>query len=109
MKFGRIDKLEQGLARARALGLGTVLGNGVATEIGCWMEACVAAKVVTTAGEMNGFLKQKRSLLIAPLRVEQGYLRSAAGLRQLDPGAVAAMRVARKDFYVRAAIGAAAK
>ena len=110
MKLGSIDKLEAGLARARALGLGTVLGNGVATEIGCWMEACVATKMVTTAGEMNGFLKQKRSLLTLPLRVEAGYLRWPAGFAPaLDAEAVATARVARKDFRVRAAVGVAAQ
>lgn len=99
MKLGGIDQLERALIRIRALGLGAVLGNGVATEIGCWMEACVGSKLLTTAGEMNGFLKQRHGLLTSPLRVEQGSIQlSPASMPQLDPDAVAAARVAREDF-----------
>ena len=86
-----------------ALGLGAVLGNGVATEIGCWMEACVGAQLLTTAGEMNGFLKQRQGLLTTPLRVERGSIQlNRAAMPQLDPGAVAAARVAREDFRISA-------
>ncbi len=99
MKLGSIDRLEQALARVQSLGLIAVLGNGVATEIGCWMEACVSAKMVTTAGEMNGFLKQRRSLVSTPLRVDHGCLQlDLASPPSLDANAVAAARVAREEF-----------
>jgi L-Ala-D/L-Glu epimerase len=105
MKLGGIDKLERALTRVRALGLGAVLGNGVATEIGCWMEACVGSKLLTTAGEMNGFLKQRHGLLNTPLRVERGSIQlNGASMPQLDPQAIAAARVAREEFRVPARI-----
>jgi hypothetical protein len=31
-----------------------VLGDGL-SEIGCWMEACVARTTIHNAGEFNGF------------------------------------------------------
>jgi L-Ala-D/L-Glu epimerase / N-acetyl-D-glutamate racemase len=99
MKLGSIDRLEQALAHVHSLGLIAVLGNGVATEIGCWMEACVSAKMVATAGEMNGFQKQLRSLVSTALRVEHGCLQmDLASPPSLDAGAVAAARVAREEF-----------
>ncbi len=98
MKLGSIERLEQALERVQSLGLIAVLGNGVATEIGCWMEACVSAKMVTTAGEMNGFLKQRRPLLTTPLRVDRGCLQLVSPPPSLDAKAVAAARVTREDF-----------
>jgi hypothetical protein len=98
------------LTRVRALGLGAVLGNGVATEIGCWMEACVGAKLLTTAGEMNGFLKQRQGLLTNPLRVEHGSIQlNGTSMPKLDPQAVAAARVAREEFRAPARIRTTAK
>ena len=106
MKLGSIDQLEQALGRIGALGMTAVLGNGVATEIGCWMEACVGAGLLATAGEMNGFLKQRSGLLTAPLRVEHGrILLDQASRPRLDPAAVAAARVGGAEFYVPASVG----
>ena len=105
MKLGSIDRLEQALGRIGALGMTAVLGNGVATEIGCWMEACVGARLLATAGEMNGFLKQRSGLLTTPLRVERGrILLDQASTPRLDPAAVAAARVAREEFCVPAGV-----
>ena len=100
MKLGGIDQLEQALGRIGALGMTAVLGNGVATEIGCWMEACVGARLLATAGEMNGFLKQRCGLLTTPLRVERGRIvLDRTSMPRLDPAAVAAARVAHEEFY----------
>ncbi len=66
MKFVSLGRLERGLALVRDLGMEPVLGNGVASDIGCWMEACVARGQIRIAGEMNGFLRQ-RELLTRPL------------------------------------------
>ncbi|MEE9196258.1 MAG: enolase C-terminal domain-like protein, partial [Alphaproteobacteria bacterium] len=56
-KLGSIERLRAGLERIRELGMEPVLGDGVAADIGCWMEACVARQTITNAGEFNGFLK----------------------------------------------------
>lgn len=72
MKMGGLDRLVTGLNRIRDLGMEPVLGNGVASDIGCWMEACVALNHVSTAGEMNGFLKPRLRAFETPLSVSMG-------------------------------------
>ena len=72
MKFTSVARLEAAIARIRALGMTPVLGNGVATDLGCWMEACVAARCIDNAGEMNGFLKPASRLLRDPLVFKDG-------------------------------------
>ena len=74
MKAGGLDRLVEALERIKALGLKPVLGNGVASDIGCWMEACVARAHVAGAGEMNGFLKPGAGVFRSPLSVENGSL-----------------------------------
>lgn len=75
MKLGSLEALARGLARIRELGMTPVLGNGVASDIGCWMEACVASSLIDNAGEMNGYLRQRESLVHAPIAVEGGIMR----------------------------------
>jgi len=90
MKLGSLDALIEGIAVTAGLGLSPVLGNGVATDIGCWMEACVAAGRIGTAGEMNGFLKPVRPLVRNPMQVRDGVVIVPAGYwPELDPEAVA--------------------
>lgn len=72
MKFGTMKNLVDSILLIKKLGMKAVLGNGVATDIGCWMEAIVAAKHIENAGEMNGFLKPKNSILINPLTFSDG-------------------------------------
>ena len=74
MKFVSLDALVASIARIRALGMRPVLGNGVANDLGCWMEACVAAESIDNAGEMNGFLKPVGGLLAEPLRFADGQI-----------------------------------
>ena len=74
MKMGGLDALGEGLDHIRARAMVPVLGNGVAGDIGCWMEACVAADMLDNAGEMNGFLKPKTRLFDIPMRLENGEL-----------------------------------
>jgi L-alanine-DL-glutamate epimerase-like enolase superfamily enzyme len=82
-KMGGLDDLRAGLRRIRALGMEPVLGDGVAADIGCWVEACVARLGtdggITNAGECNGFLKTCATLLENPMAFESGALRLAAG------------------------------
>jgi L-alanine-DL-glutamate epimerase-like enolase superfamily enzyme len=94
MKCGGLDKLTTALDRVKALGLRAVLGNGVATDIGCWMEAAAGFGRIDTAGEMNGFLKLRRPLLRNPLTVQRGYLEIPADWwPSLDHEAILACRV----------------
>jgi len=74
MKLGSLEALGRSLERIRALGMAPVLGNGVACDLGCWMEACVAARHIDNAGEMNGFLRARAGLLTAGLEVREGAL-----------------------------------
>jgi len=71
MKLGTLEALAAALERIRALGMTPVLGNGVACDLGCWMEACAAARHIDNAGEMNGFLKARGRILDAALEVRE--------------------------------------
>jgi L-alanine-DL-glutamate epimerase-like enolase superfamily enzyme len=73
-RFGSLDLLKQALDRVRQLGMEPVLGDGLATELGCWMEGCIASVTIRNAGEFNGFLKPKTRLFAEPLRFAAGAL-----------------------------------
>lgn len=81
MKFSGLARLEAAILRIRKLGMEPVLGNGVATDVGCWMEACIAARRIDNAGEMNGFLKPRERLLADELRFAQGAIEIPAAWR----------------------------
>ena len=70
LKMGGLDRLADALELIRAKGMDPVLGNGVASDIGCWMEAAVAAKHIRNAGEFNGFLRPVSGILVEPRRVD---------------------------------------
>jgi o-succinylbenzoate synthase len=93
MKLGSLGALGQALERIRALGMSPVLGNGVACDLGCWMEACVAARHVDNAGEMNGFLRARAALLTEALQVRSGAL-------LLKPGFAARLARERLKPYI---------
>ncbi len=78
MKAGSLDNLMEQLQLICDLGMQPVLGNGVASDLGCWMECCVAHQMIDNAGEMNGFLKQTQPLFADPMRVENGAVRLPA-------------------------------
>lgn len=71
-RVGGVERALQSMERAKALGLGLCLGDGVATEIMCWTEACVSRGFLSKAGDMNGFLKPKAKLFANPLSFERG-------------------------------------
>ena len=96
MKFSSLSRLTAAIARIRGLGLKPVLGNGVATDLGCWMEACVAARHIDNAGEMNGFLKPTQRLLADPLVFRDGAIELPAGWRpRIDTAALDRLSLAR--------------
>jgi L-Ala-D/L-Glu epimerase len=72
MKAGGMAALKRLILRAREAGLKVVLGNGVAGDMGNFHEMVVARRHVETAGEMNGFLKQRESLLSNPYSISDG-------------------------------------
>jgi len=101
MKFVGIDALVAAIERIRALSMQPVLGNGVAADIACWMEACVADRYIDSAGEMNGFLKPAQMLFANPLRLEAGSVVVPAGAPTLDDAAVARYTLDRTTAHVR--------
>lgn len=78
-KVGSASQLSHGLERITELGMTPVLGDGVSMEIGCWMESCIAAKQISNAGEMNGFLKVREGLFENPLTFKNGSVHLPAG------------------------------
>jgi len=72
MKFVTLDALAAAIERIKALGMKPVLGNGVACDLGCWMECCIAARHIENAGEMNGFLKASAPLVVPTLELRHG-------------------------------------
>lgn len=99
MKAGGIDALVAGLRRIRELGMVPVLGNGVAADVGCWMEACVAAREIDNAGEMNGFLKPRTGLFRDPIRVDGGAMVLApGGMPAIDMAGLDSLTVDRREF-----------
>jgi len=98
-KTGSVERLRRGLLRIRELGMEPVLGDGVAADIGCWMEACVARDTIRNAGELNGFLKPKARLFRTPLRFAEGALHLPAGFApEIDRAAIEAHRLAEERF-----------
>lgn len=98
MKFNSLARLDAALSRIQALGLQAVLGNGVATELGCWMEACIAARRIGNAGEMNGFLKPRERLFTEPLALRDGAIELHAGYQpQIDTGRLARLALAHRS------------
>jgi len=102
MKMGGIAALQDGLRLIRSLGMEPVLGNGVASEVGCWAEAAIAHGLVRNAGEFNGFLRPRARLLGAPLAVEAGevVLPPSPAAPAPDPDL---LRAARTDVFEAAA------
>lgn len=99
MKLGGLSRLAKAIDTIRDCGMEPVLGNGVACEIGCWMEACVARGRIRNAGEMNGYLKPTASLLRNPLKFERGAIVLEPGYRpMLDPEALARCTLERLSF-----------
>lgn len=97
MKFCSLARLERAIALVRNRGQTPVLGNGVATDLGCWMEACVAARHIDNAGEMNGFLKPRERLLADPLVFRDGCIEIPARWRpRVDTAALARLATAHE-------------
>ena len=100
MKMGNLDALIGGLRHVKAKGMKAVLGNGVASDIGCWMEACVAASELDNAGEMNGYLKPAQRLFAVPMAFDAGDLVLRPDEHVVaDRDAIAGHAVEQQDVY----------
>ncbi len=75
-RFVSIKKLVEAINYAHSLGLKIVIGDGLGSEINCWMEAKIASDLINNAGEYNGFLKIKPEARIFSnsLNFEKGFL-----------------------------------
>jgi L-alanine-DL-glutamate epimerase-like enolase superfamily enzyme len=100
MKFGSYKNLSNALSLISKLGMKPVLGNGVAGEIGCWMEALAAKKYIPNAGEMNGFLKPVSSILQNPLQFKDGCISlEPYYLPKLDLNLINQFQISSKQYY----------
>jgi L-Ala-D/L-Glu epimerase / N-acetyl-D-glutamate racemase len=98
-RFGSLAALKQALEKVRELGMEPVLGDGLSSELGCWMEACVGSRVIRNAGEFNGFLKPKMRLFAEPLRFAASKLVLAPGFTpKMNSDVLAAQEIARECF-----------
>lgn len=100
MKFGSYQNLTNALALISNLGMKPVLGNGVAGEIGCWMEALAAKKFITNAGEMNGFMKPVSSILKNPLQFKNGCISlESSYLPNIDLNLINQFQISSQKYY----------
>jgi L-Ala-D/L-Glu epimerase len=98
-RFGGLDLLREALDTVSRSGMEPVLGDGLSSELGCWMEACVARVTISNAGEFNGFLKPKVRLFAEPLRFTAGELVVPPGFRPIiDTDMLEAHETARERF-----------
>lgn len=95
-RFGGLDLLRESLDAVRAHGMEPVLGDGLSSEVCCWMEACVARHTIRNAGEFNGFLKPSGRLFANPLAFEGGAIHMPAGYRpEMDRAKLAAAETSK--------------
>jgi L-alanine-DL-glutamate epimerase-like enolase superfamily enzyme len=95
LKMGGLDRLADALELIRAKGMEPVLGNGVASDIACWMEAAVAAQHIRNAGEFNGFLRPVSGILAEPMVVDSGAIVLPSNfVPELDRGKIAHFSIA---------------
>lgn len=94
MKLGDLDTLETGLRMIVDRGMKPVLGNGVASDLGCWMEACCALGGARSAGEMNGFLKTRARVLSPALAIDGADIVLSGEAPDVDEAVLQAYEVA---------------
>jgi L-Ala-D/L-Glu epimerase len=98
-RFGGLDLLREALDAVHEWGMEAVLGDGLSSELGCWMEACVARVTIRNAGEFNGFLKPNVRLFSEPLRLVAGDLVLPARFNpEIDAHTLAAYETASERF-----------
>lgn len=84
-KSGGPKGLQKHIAIAREHELSVVIGNGIASDIGCYYEARIQhEQQLELAGEMNGFDKIVARFTHTGMRIKQGMLLMNAGRRQIN-------------------------
>ncbi|HSG94838.1 MAG TPA: enolase C-terminal domain-like protein, partial [Afifellaceae bacterium] len=100
-RFSSLEGLRDALEAINELGMGAVLGDGLSSDIACWMEACVGADLVYGAGEFNGFLKTRDRLMDPSLGFTDGHLDIPAGFEpRIDEDMLTARTIERVVFEV---------
>jgi len=101
MKHSSVYDMLDLIKMAREAGLEVIIGNGVAADIGCHHEALIQAKTGgVIAGEMNGFLKQKESILKQPLSFERGSVRVGGGVKTELNQKVVERYLVKKEVFI---------
>ncbi len=97
-KFGSATLMRRGFDLMRDCGLRAVGGNGAATDISSWMEACATHGIGHGAAEMHGFLKLRAPLFETPLSFASGELRIPRGFKPaIDRATLKQFTVAKHD------------
>jgi L-alanine-DL-glutamate epimerase-like enolase superfamily enzyme len=105
-RFGGLDLLREALDAVSGAGMESVLGDGLSSELSCWMEACVARVTIRNAGEFNGFLKPKVRLFAEPLQFTAGELVLKPGYQpEIDADVLAAHEIACERFAPAQVLG----
>ncbi|MDR3362721.1 MAG: hypothetical protein LBO64_07775 [Desulfovibrio sp.] len=74
VKAGGVRFLREQIRQIKKYGMKVVIGNGVATDLSCYLELRAAiAEGVDTAGEMNGYLKLEKPLSPGGLGFSNGH------------------------------------
>lgn len=98
-RFGSLDALAAGIQSVHDHGMLAVLGDGLGSEINNWMEAAVAARLIRTKGEFNGFLKHVDRLFLNSLSCQNGKIHLTAGyFPQLDEEALDRLTIEKYDI-----------
>lgn len=98
-KLSGVELLKQGLDRVRELGMTPVLGNGAASDVGCFVEACVARHTIDNAGENNGYLKNRDQLFTEVLPFRNGSIILDPNFRpELDHDSVNRLKLEEARF-----------
>lgn len=96
-RFGSLETLAAGIQSIHDHDMLAVLGDGLGSEINNWMEAAIAARLIRTKGEFNGFLKHIDRLFLNPMPFDKGKIQLPAGyFPKLDEGAIERLTVARE-------------
>ncbi|TAM23564.1 MAG: hypothetical protein EPN62_09005 [Candidimonas sp.] len=96
-RFGSLNALAEGIELIHRNNMLAVLGDGLGSEINNWMEASVAARLIKTKGEFNGFLKHIDKLFENPLSFANGRITLEKGyVPILDTDAIERVTVEKK-------------